>query len=47
MKKKDKILAIILARTGSTRLKNKVFLKIGKKVFWKIFINRLKTIKID
>ena len=46
MKKKDKILAIILARTGSTRLKNKVFFKIGKKSVMEIFIKRLKQSKL-
>ena len=46
MKKKNKVLAIILARSGSTRLKNKVFLKIGKKTILEIFINRLKKSKL-
>ena len=38
MKKKNKVVAIILARSGSTRLKNKVFLKIGKKTILRFLL---------
>jgi len=39
---KKKILAVILARIGSSRLKNKLMLKINNKSVLKIFIERLK-----
>ena len=42
MIKKKKILAVILARIGSSRLKNKLMLKINNKTVLKIFIERLK-----
>ena len=40
-----KILAIILARSGSSRLKNKVLLKINKSTILDIFIKRLTNCK--
>ena len=42
---KKKILAVILARVGSSRLKNKMMLKIGNKMILKIFIDRLRKTK--
>ena len=42
---KKKILAVILARVGSSRLRNKMMLKIGNKMVLKIFIDRLKKTK--
>lgn len=45
-KKNNKVLAIILARTGSSRLKNKLFFKIKKKNMLQIFYERLKKSKL-
>ena len=38
-------LAVILARSGSKRLKNKLFLKINKNIALDFFLNRLKKVK--
>ncbi len=38
-------LAVILARSGSKRLKNKLFLKINKNIALDFFFNRLKKVK--
>ena len=38
-------LAVILARTGSKRIKNKLFLKINKKLILDIFLKRLQQVK--
>lgn len=43
--KKNKTLAIIICRTGSLRLKNKIFLKIKKKTVIEIIYNRLNNCK--
>ena len=40
-KSKKKVLAVILARTGSRRLKNKLFKKVGNNYVLKIFLQRL------
>jgi len=42
LKKKNKVLAVVLCRTGSKRLKNKLFLKINNQFILKIFLERLK-----
>ena len=42
LKKKNKVLAIILCRIGSKRLKNKLFLKINNKFVLQIFLERLR-----
>jgi spore coat polysaccharide biosynthesis protein SpsF len=42
---KKKVLAIILCRNNSSRLKNKLKLKIGKKTCFEFFFNRLKKCK--
>ena len=38
-------LAVILARSDSKRLKNKLFLKINKNIALDFFFNRLKKVK--
>ena len=45
MKNKVKIIAIVLARFGSTRLKNKMIKIIDKKKVIDLFIERLKQVK--
>jgi spore coat polysaccharide biosynthesis protein SpsF len=42
---KDKVLAIIVCRMGSTRLKNKIFLKIQKKPIIQIIYEKLSVCK--
>ena len=42
MRNKNKVLAVVLARSGSSRLKNKMFLKFGNKIVIDYFIERLK-----
>jgi spore coat polysaccharide biosynthesis protein SpsF len=41
MTKKNKTLGLIICRTGSSRLKNKIFLKLGKKTIIEILYNKL------
>ncbi len=43
--KKNKTLATIICRTGSSRLKNKIFLKLGKKTILEIIYNKLISCK--
>ena len=38
-------LAVIIARSGSKRLKNKLFLKVNKNIALDFFFNRLKKVK--
>ena len=45
LKKQNKVLAIILCRIGSKRLKNKLFLRINDQFILKIFLERLKKSK--
>ena len=43
--KPNKTLALIICRTGSSRLKNKIFLKLGKKNILEIIYKKLKNCK--